>query len=458
MSGKLKFYIAMFAAKTSRVVIRALGRKASHTPGDLALKICPDFVGHLKMPETVICVTGTNGKTTTSNLIASVLTDCGYTVTNNSYGSNINAGVTTALLTDSTFSGKPKKQVAVLEVDERSSLLIYKYLTPDILICNNIMRDSLKRNAHTEFISYIINRALPASSAVILNADDIICSRLAPANTDRTYFGISAERPAAAADATTLDIVYCPECGAPLEAAYIRYNHIGRVHCTKCAFRSPEPDFAVTAIDREARTFTVAHGGKSEEYRLVNDNLVNVYNCCGAVAVLTRFGLSYEQIRDSFEKQKIVKSRFESLTAGKFHITMQLAKGQNPIACARAYTYVASCPGAKKSVIVMVDDKGDNTNNSESTCWLYDCDYKGLTDPSIDEIVFAGKRCRDQRTRALLAGVDPAKIKITDNAAGGAELADTEGHTDFFVLFDPYLLAESETVKNALIAKGEAAK
>lgn len=458
MSSKLKFYFAMLTAKSARLAIRLIGRKASHTPGDLALKICPDFVSHLTLPETVICVTGTNGKTTTSNLIASVITDCGYTVTNNSYGSNINAGVTTALLTDSTFTGKPKKQVAVLEVDERSSLLIYKYLTPDILICNNIMRDSLKRNAHTEFISYIINKALPSSVKVILNADDIICSRLAPANTDRTYFGISAERPTAAADATTLDIVYCPECGAPLEADYIRYNHIGRVHCTQCSFRSTEPDFLVTDIDREGHSFTVAHDGKSEAYHLVNDNLVNIYNCCGAVAVLTKFGLSYKQIRDSFEKQKIVKSRFESLTAGNFRITMQLAKGQNPIACARAFTYVASCPGEKKSVIVMVDDKGDNTNNSESTCWLYDCDYKGLTDPSIDEIVFAGPRCRDQRTRALLAGVDERKIRVTDTAAGGAEAADTAGHTDFFVLFDPYLLSEAETVKNALIAKGEAGK
>lgn len=458
MSSKLKFYFAMLAAKTSRVVIRMLGRKASHTPGDLALKICPDFVSHLTLPETVICITGTNGKTTTSNLVASVIAGCGYTVTNNSYGSNINAGVTTALLADSTFTGKAKKQVAVLEVDERSSLLIYKYLTPDILLCNNIMRDSLKRNAHTEFISTVINRAVPASTRVLLNADDIICSRLAPACTDRTYFGVDAERPAAEADKSTLDIVYCPECGAPLEAEYIRYNHIGRVRCSRCAFRSPVPDFTVTDIDREGGSFTVAHGGQRETYRLINDNIVNIYNCCGAVAVLTMFGLSPEQIRGAFEKQKIVRSRFDTLSAGRFRITMQLAKGQNPIACARAFTYVASCPAPHKSLIIMTDDKGDNTNNSESVCWLYDCDYSALADPSIDEIVFAGPRCRDQRTRALLAGVDPAKIRITDNAAGGAELADTAGHTDFFVLFDPYLLAEADTVKKALMEKGEAAK
>ena len=83
----------------------------------------------------------------------------------------------------------------MLEVDERSSLKVYKYLTPDILICNNIMRDSLKRNAHTEFICYILNKQLPSSTKVVLNADDLICSGLFPNNKDRTYFGVSADRP-----------------------------------------------------------------------------------------------------------------------------------------------------------------------------------------------------------------------------------------------------------------------
>lgn len=454
MSNKFTFFIAMAAAKTARFGLRMLGRQASCTPGIIALKLCPDFLGHIKMPGKVVCVTGTNGKTTTSNLIASVLRDAGYTVTNNSYGSNIQAGIAATLVAESTLSGKPKNQLAVLEVDERSSLLVYKYITPDILLCNNIMRDSLKRNAHTEFISFIINKALPKETHVVLNADDIICAALAPENKERTYFGIDAERPQNASNAFNRDITYCPQCGAPLEAEYIRYNHIGRLHCTECDLRSPDRDFTVTEIDRENNTFTVSHDGKDEVFKLVNDNLVNIYNCCGAVAVLNLMGLTYEQIRDSFENQKIVRSRFDRFTAGKLNVTMQLAKGQNPVACARAFSYVVSYPGSNKSLLIMTDDKSDNTNNSESTCWLYDCDYSALLDPSVDEIVFAGKRCRDQLLRALLAGVDGKKIKITDNAAEGADFLDTDEHTDIYVLYDPYLLAEAETVKQSLIAKG----
>jgi len=76
--NKLRFFIALFMAKLARLLLKMLGRNATYLPGKVALKISKDFLGHLKMPETVICVTGTNGKTTVSNLLASVFTKNGY--------------------------------------------------------------------------------------------------------------------------------------------------------------------------------------------------------------------------------------------------------------------------------------------------------------------------------------------------------------------------------------------
>ena len=101
--GKLRFYIAMAAAKLSALALRILGRNASYMPGVIALKLCRDFIGYLKKPDTLICVTGTNGKTTTSNLLNTALTHSGFKVTNNSFGSNVQAGVAAALLLNSTF-------------------------------------------------------------------------------------------------------------------------------------------------------------------------------------------------------------------------------------------------------------------------------------------------------------------------------------------------------------------
>ena len=226
---RIRFYIAMLAAKLSMAALKLLGRNASYLPGKIALIIDKDFLGGLTPPQTVIAVTGTNGKTTVSNLLNSILLENGYSVTNNSLGSNVQAGVATALLEDSTISGKAKKEMAVLEIDERSSLRIYPYIKPDYLICNNIMRDSLARNAHTEFISYIINKALPNSTKVILNADDLVCATLAPNNTDRIYFGLDIDKTNEPGPEYLQDIVYCPKCGETLEPEYIRYNHIGRL-------------------------------------------------------------------------------------------------------------------------------------------------------------------------------------------------------------------------------------
>ena len=113
--SKLRFYAAMLTAKALYLGLRLLGRNASYLPGKVAVKICKDFMAHLQLPKTVICVTGTNGKTTVSNLLTNILRKSGYTVTNNSFGSNIQAGVATALMADATFSGKVNSDIAVLE-------------------------------------------------------------------------------------------------------------------------------------------------------------------------------------------------------------------------------------------------------------------------------------------------------------------------------------------------------
>ena len=452
--SKLRFLIAMAAGKCAALGLRLLGRNATYLPGLIALKLCPDLLGQLKKPETLICVTGTNGKTTTSNFLTSVLTSTGERVTNNSFGSNVQAGVATALMVNSTLFGRHKNKTAVIEVDERSSPRIYPYITPDYLIVNNIMRDSLKRNAHTEFISWVLSTYIPASTKLILNGDDIICSSLAKQCKDRTYFGLDAERPEHTEGMRARDVVYCPVCGGALEAEYLRYNHIGRMHCTVCGYATPERDFLVTAIDRENALFTVRHDGEEKTYKLVSDNVVNVYNFCGAIALLTRLGVTYEQITGAFQNAEIVKTRYVRETVGDAGLTMILSKGQNPVAVSRVFSYVSKCDGDDKAILVMVDDKADNTNNVENTCWLYDLDYSPLKAAGIKRIVFAGRRCYDHQLRAAMTGLDPEKLVFTPEVKDSVLLLDPKAHKDLYILYDNYLLddarREEKTLKEAL--------
>lgn len=240
MKRSPRFYFALLFAKATAKVMKLIGRKGTSMPGSWAIILCPDFLGRMPRPKYIIGITGTNGKTTVSNMVEDVLTQCGYEFTCNRSGSNVATGVASSLIANSTLFGKPKKDLAVFELDERSAPRILPFIKPDLLLCTNIFRDSYKRNAHVEFILDILNTYIPDSTKLVLNADDLLCSSLKPSNR-RVFFSID-PLPNDVEEAPNLvqDVRVCPHCGATLEWDLRRYHHIGRAHCPQCGFTSPE--------------------------------------------------------------------------------------------------------------------------------------------------------------------------------------------------------------------------
>ena len=275
----LRFYITLWIAKLSSVALKILRRNATYFPGKIALTLCPEFMGIIEKPKTIIGVTGTNGKTTTCNMINSILEQNGFEFINNKYGSNIDGGIATTLIQGVNFLGKSKKDLAVLEIDERSSNKIFPYLTPTYLVCTNLFRDSLMRNAHTEFISEILNKYIPKETVMIENADDIICSHIAEGNK-KIYFSIDKlETDTKECENITRDIRVCPKCLSKLEYEYVRYHHIGKAYCPNCDYKCPEnPDYRITNIDKKNMQITVKSNNQEEIYDIVNDNIINIYN------------------------------------------------------------------------------------------------------------------------------------------------------------------------------------
>lgn len=78
MKKGIRFYLALYGAKLFSRGLSLIGRAGTHNPGVLALKICPDFLARMDMPKTIIGITGTNGKTTTANMVIDILTDNGF--------------------------------------------------------------------------------------------------------------------------------------------------------------------------------------------------------------------------------------------------------------------------------------------------------------------------------------------------------------------------------------------
>ena len=291
MRKSLRFYIALWGAKAGNVLLKILKRNASYFPGKFAVSVCPDFIGMIDKPETIIAVTGTNGKTTVSNMIEDVLKANNYDIIDNSLGSNVNSGVATTLIKGANLLGKTKKKIAVLEIDERSANKVYPYLTPTYLICTNLFRDSMIRNAHSEFIAEILNKYIPKETKLILNGDDLISCHLAEENK-RVYFGIDRlDTDTDECQNIVRDIVVCPKCNTKLKYDYVRYNHIGRAHCPKCDYGSPEIDYEVTNLDIPARKMTLMYHGNKEEYDLITDNIINIYNMLAVITLLREFGM-----------------------------------------------------------------------------------------------------------------------------------------------------------------------
>lgn len=447
MKKGIRFYIALWGAKAGTVLLKLLRRNATFFPGKFALKVCPEFIGKIGKPQTIVAVTGTNGKTTVCNMIEDVLKDNNYIFIDNKYGSNIDAGVATTLISGASIMGKAKKDLAVLEVDERSAPKIYPYLTPTYLVCTNLFRDSLMRNAHTEFISNILTKYIPKDTILILNGDDLIVSNLAPENK-RMYFGIDRlDTDGEKCENIARDIIACPKCNTKLEYEYVRYNHIGKAHCPNCDFKSPEIDYLATKLDLENMKMTLKNGDQEEEYDLISDNIINIYNIISVITVLKQLGLSKEQIDESLKKQKIVDTRYTEESINGIKIVTHLSKGMNPVACSRVFDYARKYKG-NKVVILYLDDLHDAANGSENTAWQYDTDYEFLNDDSIKQIIIAGARYLDGFVRLELAGIDTEKIVYGRDELAALDKLKLDGIDTVFILHDLYAMELKNAAKN----------
>ena len=451
MKKNLKFYIVLYLAKLARIALKVIGRDATYFPGKLAVTLCPDFLGRIDKPKTIIGVTGTNGKTTVCNMIEDCLKENGYDFIDNHLGSNVNSGLASTLIEGATLTGKQKKDLAVFEIDERSSVKIYPYVTPTYLVCTNLFRDSLKRNAHTEFISNILTNNIPKQTILILNGDDLIVSNLAPQNK-RVYFGIDRlDTDTDTCENIVRDITVCPKCDSKLEYDFVRYNHIGRAHCSKCNFKSPNIDYEVTNIDFNKMQMTV-NSKEEEKYDLINNNIINIYNMLATIATLKELGLNREQINSVLKKQKIVDTRYSKEKVKNIEIITQLSKGMNPIACSRAFDYVRKEKG-NKAVIVILDDLHEAANSSENIAWHYDTDYEFLNDESIKQILTAGARYLDTFVRLEIAGVPKEKIVYQRDEISLVDKLNLEGIDKVFILHDLYSIDLKNQIKRKIEEK-----
>ncbi len=453
----LRFYLALFAAKCSAKAIKMLGRNASHNPGVVALKICPDFMARAPKAPTVICVTGTNGKTTVSNLLTDALQASGKKVVNNRTGSNIVPGCTTNLINSLNWRGKCVVDAAVYEVDERASRLILPYLKPDYLVVTNLFRDSLKRNAHPDYIFSVIDTYCPDTTKLILNADELCSSRLKP-NNDRVYYGIG-RLPTDLTQSVNIvsDYSFCPKCGEVLTYDYLRYHHIGHAHCSKCDFHSQDADYLVTEMNEQEQTLSIRVNGQIKRYPLISTILFNVYNQLTVITTLLELGYSSEEVYQLVGKIQVPDSRLNQTVVNGVTVVQAMSKGQSCISSCRTFDYVSSSNG-KKSIILAMDDYYDRKKSIEYIGWIYDVDYEFFHRDDIVQVIASGPRCYDHKVRLLLAGVPEERIVTCPDELDSIDLVDITSADSVYILYDTSTYPLSCQMKEKLVHRLEDAQ
>ena len=446
----MRVLLALWAAKLTGGVLRALGRQGTHVPGIVARRIHPGIIGAVQHPPRVVAVTGTNGKTTVSNLLAEALQGEGMRVASNRSGSNLAAGITAALIAAVDWRGRSRADIGVFELDERSGRLVLPGLHPDVLVCTNLTRDSIKRNAHPEYIAWILGSELAPDTTLVLNADDLIASSLGGEGNPRVHFAVDrlpsdTTSPVGAA----LDAMTCPDCDALLEWDHWRFNHIGRAHCPSCGFSSPEPAYRARDIDADREYVVLDLDGDAREARLVNDNIVNVYNQIAVAAVLDVLGVDRDRIVRAFDTLAPPTTRFASERIGDALLVRLLTKGLVGVACSRAFEYLRSFPG-RKAVVMSIDEWSERENEVENTAWIYDADYEYLADDTIEQIVVGGHRRYDQALRLAIAGVHPSRIVTLESETEPAERVDV---TDADVVFNLHSVHNALTTGDRVQAR-----
>ena len=416
-------------ARAAGVLSRASRRGGGTSlPGKLLLRMEPRAIDLLSagLERGSVVVSATNGKTTTSGMIAGILREHGLRAVHNRAGANMPGGVATALMERSRDGDR---RIGLFEVDEAWLREVVGDLSPHTVLLGNLFRDQLDRYGELEVLAddwSALVAEREGRTSFVLNADDPLVADLGrdPDGHVReqvTYFGLEDRSHALERIEHASDAKHCRRCGAPYvySAAYL--GHLGDYRCPSCGNARPAPQVCardVTLLGMGGSRFLLAAPAGDVQVTLRLPGLYNVYNAVGAAACCLQLGVGLEEVRRGLESFAAAFGRAEEIAIGDRRMAILLVK--NPAGANEVFRTLAAADGsAALDVWIVLNDR---IADGRDISWIWDADFETLV-PHAGRVVCSGTRAEELALRLKYAGIEPARLEVVPGLEHGLDHA-----------------------------------
>ena len=418
--------VSVAACKLTRSLLRLTGRGGTAVPGIVAMGLCRNILAAVTEGMKIVVVTGTNGKTTTCNMIEHALTTAGCHCLLNKSGANLLHGIAADLISNATWLGKPKYPYAVLECDEAALKQFVDYVSPKAIVVTNLFSDQVDRYGSVQNTLKEIRTGVEKSpaSALVLNADEPLSASLALNVPNQVVWYGMDPKVGVQGKVDLTDAGICPVCGGTYTYDHHIYAQLGGYRCPACGYHRPEPDVCVTSIDQmtsQGTDICLTTEGKNQEVHVALPAVYNVYNAAAAVAAAKAMGASVQKALDSLSTVHSSFGRLETFDLNGNRLQMILVK--NPAGCNQAFSYLTSLKEDFTAVLCLNNRTGDGLDFS----WIEDTNYEMLCqDKHVQKMYIGGDRAQDLYERLKKAGASEELMELFTDYTALVELLKKE--------------------------------
>jgi len=381
--------IAVWLGKLTLLALRLLGRRGNALPGLVVEKLVPGFLPRAMagLPEGVVIVSGTNGKTTTTKMVATLLEER-YRVLTNDTGSNFVRGAITATVEHATWRGRIPYDVAVFELDEAWAVRFVDVVAPQRSLLLNVMRDQLDRFGEIDTTAGLLGKVAAATTrSVVLNRDDERIAALAARTAAAvSYYGVAPELRAVFPNDEEL-------YGGPISVSSVP--------------AAVELRSLPTGAEPHV---TIRIGSEDHAFVLRAEGPHNAQNAAGAAALALTFGLGADEIAAGLARVRPAFGRGQSFDVDGRRVVLQLVK--NPAGFRQSLRTLDGAVEADAVVIVINDDYADGRDVS----WLWDVDFTGLAARGV-RLSTAGTRAADMAVRLRYDDAEVLEVEVDPEKA-----------------------------------------